>query len=642
WTFWGSLDAGFVDFDDDLYVTAAPWTDVGLTVDGVIAAFDRFYASNWHPLTVLSHQLDVELFGLDARWHHLVNVLWHLANALLLFGLLRSMTGATWRSLLVAALFAVHPLRVESVTWVAERKDVLSTCLALLTVIAYRRWIDRRKPADYALVAVLFASALMAKAMVVTLPCALLLLDLWPLRRLDPSDPRSWIRPVVEKVPLLAMASAVSWATVGAQGTAMTASGDVSFGHRLANAATATVGYVEHTLWPSGLAVFYPYPSSIPTSQWVISAVVLAGLTVIAAMAWRRAPWWTTGWLWFLGTLVPVIGLLRVGEQAMADRYTYWPSIGLTWAIVWSLDAWLDGRFGAQGRRAGAAVGLIVVGLLSSATRAQVEHWRDSETLWRRALAVTTDNELAHTNLAEVLRTAGRPAEAIEHYRAAMAIRPDLALVHAGLAHALRATGDVDGAIESIRSAVSIDRDDLRFRHLLAAALAERGQHDEAATAYRELLDRQPDAVVAYLGLGDLAVRQGDWATAIVHYRAAVDGAPDRPDLRGRLALLLERQGRLDEAVAELERVLVDQPEAIEARRRLGSIHRRRGDLIAARDHLGTAFAAEPTPGAALVLAAVLVELGDVETAENVLSVAIERFPSADELVRAHAALSDR
>lgn len=550
-SFLPALGNGFVNYDDTLYVTHSPWRTEGLSGQGFVAAFRDVYASNWHPLTVLSHQLDVELFGLEPRGHHLVSVLFHTASVVLLFALLRALTGATWRSALAAALFAVHPLRVESVVWVAERKDVLSVFFGLLTLLAYVRYARRPGAARYALVAGCFALSLMAKAMLVTLPCVLLLLDLWPLRRLATAAEDRWrsaLRLLAEKLPLLALAAAVSLATLLAQRDAMAPSAVAPLALRLANAATSYLGYLGKTFWPRGLAPFYPYPETIAAPTLALAVIVLLGLTAGALLAWRRAPALAVGWLWFLGTLVPVIGLLKFGNQALADRYSYFPSIGLAIAGVWGLHE-------LMGRRSPRFLGvsaLLVILVLAALTRLQIAHWQNSETLFRHTLAVTGPSALAHLNLAEALRAQGRLGEAEAHYRAALALSPGDGYAHAGLGEALRARGDLEAALKHFRAAVTLDPRDVRKRQSLAIVLADLGRDREAIEVLSAALALDPANPELHWGLGDLLARQGEIAAAIEHLRAALKANPRLEPVRRALVQLLLREGRREEAAAVL------------------------------------------------------------------------------------------
>ncbi|MFL6233870.1 MAG: glycosyltransferase family 39 protein [Thermoanaerobaculia bacterium] len=402
----------------------------GITRAGLAWAMTAKVASNWHPLTMLSHMLDSQLFGLDPAGHHATSLLLHLGNVLLLFEVLRRMTGAAGRSAAVAALFAVHPAHVESVAWVAERKDVLSALFWILAMGAWARYARQPSIGRYLLVALLMTLGLTAKPMVVTLPFALLLLDVWPLDRLA----LGWRRLLIEKLPLLALSAASSLITLQYQKTSLAPLDVVPWSLRAANALVSYVAYLGKLFLPRHLAVFYPIPLEIPAWKIAGAALLLIALTAFSVWRARREPWLLTGWLWFLGTLVPVIGLVQVGRQAMADRYTYLPSIGLFLAVVWSVAG-----LGRKHRALLAAAATIVILALAAITRIQISYWSDSATLYRHALAVTGDNYLAHIGLGKALMAEKDWNGAAEQFRAALALYPHLIEARAGLEAVRRA-----------------------------------------------------------------------------------------------------------------------------------------------------------------------------------------------------------
>jgi len=552
WAFLPALENGFVNFDDGLYVTDSAWLHEGLTWRSARWAFEHFYASNWHPLTVLSHMLDRELFGLDPRGHHLTSIVLHAVNCALLFAVLAAATGAPWRSAFAALLFALHPLRVESVAWVSERKDVLSAFFALLALAAYVRWTRRRSSRSYLAIVGCFALSLMSKAMAITLPLALLLLDVWPLRRVDPlARPIAWRRWAAlgrEKVPLLVLSLAVGLLTILAQGDAMSVSAPVPLSLRVANAIDAYASYLRMTLVPAGLSVFYPFPAAI--SPWRV-AVSLSGLilaTAAALAALRRAPYLAVGWFWFLGLLVPVLGLVKVGDQAMADRYTYLPSIGLAIAASWGWEALTGSRL----RRVSVALAAAALALLALLTAQQTRVWRDSVTLFAHALRVTTGNHIAHINLAQALAARGDRTEAIEHYRRAVAIREDSAVALGGLAQLLLAEGDAAASERHLLRALEVAPCDHRLHIALAAAREATGRLAEARASLAVALSCEPLAVPAHWGLSRLFAREGELDRAIAHARAGLAIEPNRTELRLFLVELLVRAGRGEEARIEL------------------------------------------------------------------------------------------
>ena len=432
---------GFVNLDDGLYVTGNPWVRKGFTREGLAWVWTANVANNWHPLTVLTHMLDCQLFGLNAAGHHGTSLLLHTANVLLLFAVLRRMTGALGRSAAVAALFAVHPLHVESVAWVAERKDVLSAFFWILAMGAYGRYARQPSSGRYLLVALMMALGLMAKPMVVTLPLVLLLLDVWPLGRLsfEPGWGRRLARLVLEKLPLLGLSVISSLVTLKYQTTSLVSLEILPWRLRFANAAVSYVTYLGKTLLPRKLAAFYPIQFEIDAWKAVAAVFLIAAITALALWKARRAPYLLVGWLWFLGTLVPVIGLVQVGRQAMADRYTYIPSIGLFLAVSWGVAELARSR---SQRTVLATASVLILLLLAAATLALVRTWADSVTLYRHALAVTQNNWVAHIGLAKALVSRQDWAGAAEHYRAALALRPGLREARIGLDQASRRIPD--------------------------------------------------------------------------------------------------------------------------------------------------------------------------------------------------------
>ena len=486
--FGGALDCGFVRFDDDVYVFENPQVVRGATVEGVRWAFATGHAANWHPLTWMSHMADVEFYGLKPAGHHFTSLLLHAANAILLFWVLRGMTGRAGLSWMAAALWAVHPLRAESAVWIAERKDVLAMFFGLLAVGMYGRraagiaGVDAsgyRTP-GIALVAVIFALSLMAKPTWVTLPFLLLLLDVWPLRRW----PEKGIRALaLEKWPLFALAAASCAVTVAVQqaGGAVRTFEGYPFPVRLANAAVAYVEYVRALVWPVDLSFFRPHPvAGIPGWRVWGAVALLAAATGAAWRARQRQPWWLVGWLWFLGALVPMIGLVQVGGAAWADRYSYLPHVGLVVAATWGLGG--STRISASGRNKTKAIAAGVAGLLVLAlvalSRGQTATWRDSETLFAHALAIREDNALAHGNLGAWLATQGRAEEARRHLERSLEIQPRRNEAHFNLGNLLLEQGDPTGAIRSYRAMVADNPRHAQALNNLAYLLAT----DPAAT----------------------------------------------------------------------------------------------------------------------------------------------------------------
>ncbi len=556
--YWPVRNFEFVNYDDLYYVYENPQVQRGLTRQGLAWAFTAAHSDNWHPLTWLSHMLDCQLFGLDAGAHHLVNVVFHIANTLLLFGVLRRMTAAPWRSGFVAALFALHSLHVESVAWVAERKDVLSAFFWMLTMWAYVRYVETlnvqrsslptpRSPlhAFYGLALLFFALGLMAKPMVMTLPFALLLLDYWPLGRTPWAKPATGEnlkippgRLLKEKLPFLALTVVSCGVTYWAQriGGAIESLARLPVGDRIANAAVSYLRYLGKVFWPGGLAVFYP------CQKWPVEIVAGAVAVLIALSVWairsaRREPHFVTGWFWYLGTLVPVIGLVQVGEQSMADRYTYLPSIGLFMMAAWCVPSSAIGQ--RAGRMIAAATMALLLGACAVLSRSQVRHWRNSVTLFRHALAVTKDNYVAHLNLGVALAQAGRVEEAVEHLEDALRIKPGYADVHFNLGLALVLLGKIPEAMSHWEQALRIRPGFAKAHYNLGLVLWQAGKTQGAIGHFKQALRIQPDYAEAHVNLGLALEQTGNPREAIGHYEQALRIKPDTPEVQNNLAWLL-------------------------------------------------------------------------------------------------------
>jgi tetratricopeptide (TPR) repeat protein len=546
------LECDFVNLDDPKYVTANAHVRAGLSAGSVRWALVSTDASLWHPVTWLSHMMDVELYGLNPAGHHFTNLILHLANVVLLFLVLDRVTGAVWPSAMVAGLFGLHPLRVESVAWVAERKDLLSVFFALLTVWAYARYVERPGVARFVVVGLCLALALMSKPMLVTLPFVLLLLDYWPLRRLGLPPERDGAARraaalLAEKAPLLALSAAASAIAVLAVG------GHVTVGHlepfpagtRVANALVSYAKYLGTTLWPSGLAAFYPYPSAFATVEVLGATVALCGASALALATARSRPYLVVGWFWFLGTLVPVVGLVQAGSQAMADRFTYFPHIGFLVALAWGL--YETARRRRSLARPLAACTVLVLGALGFCTYRQVQHWRDSKTLFTRALEVTTGNWLAYNNLGDALVKEGRLAEAAACFEESLRLlhaNPD---AHYNLGVVRAGQGRVAEAAVHYRAALHFDPTSANAHNNLGLVLLAEGRAEEAARELAETLRLRADAVAHFnLGLALTTLRQVDRAAQ--HFEAAVALMPRFAEAHYHLARSLAHQGRHDDA----------------------------------------------------------------------------------------------
>ena len=568
-------------WDDPLYITGNGHVLDGLTWRNVKWAFTAGYASNWHPLTWLSHMTDVQLFGFSPSAYHLTNIIFHIADALLLFLLLRRLTGALYRSAFAAALFAIHPLHVESVAWIAERKDLLSTLFLLLTVWAYADYVRRSTLRRYAMVALFLALGLMAKPMLVTLPVLLLFLDYWPLRRAIKSENTmetsaepgmSLKQLVVEKLPLLGIAAISSVATVIAQreGGSLGAVSSFPLGLRIANAVTSYLAYIEKTFWPAGLAAFYPYPRSISPFLVAGAIVVLGGVTLFAVRNRSRHPYLLVGWLWYLTSLLPVIGIVQVGSQSMADRYTYVPLIGIFMLIAWIVPDFVEdlpiAKFGLP-----VAAALVIVSC-SVAARAQVEVWRNDIALWQHTLAVTHDNFNAHNNLGVALGGQGKLEDADAHYREALRIAPDFAEAHYNLAGIRFQQGRPADALVEYREALH-DRPDYAEAHAwLAVTLNNTGKTDEALTHFREALRLDPSLPEAHNGLGVALLGQRKREEAIAEFSSAVHLKPDYAEAHNNLGFAFAQQDKLGQAAAQFQEALRIKPDYADAKANLAAI----------------------------------------------------------------------
>ena len=509
----------FVNYDDPRYVYENTKITGGLSISGTAWAFTHIHSMNWHPLTTISHMLDCQLYGVKAGGHHFTNVLLHSIAAMLLFIALLEMTGAFWRSAFVAAVFAIHPLRVESVAWIAERKDVLSGVFFMLTLLAYVYYVRSPRMGRYLVVVFVFACGLMSKPMLVTLPLLLLLLDYWPLNRMK----EQVLKRVLEKIPLIVLSVISSIATLVAQKGAVGYTEELPILERINNAVVSYLLYIWQMLWPVNLAVFYPHPENrLPLWEIIVSLLLLISITVVVIALRPQRPYLITGWLWYLGMLVPVIGLVQVGWQGRADRYTYLPQIGLYIAITWAMvDVTTVWR---RHRSIFSAAAILIIGVLSWTAWLQTRYWRDSETLFNHALAVTASNDVAENNLGIVYLRQGKLDEAISLLQAAVDLRPDNSPAHENL----------------------------------AKALLQKGRVADALVHYRKLLELQPDNMEVHNIVGTVLVQQG-------RVQEGVERLPgDRNanlDVHNIVGTVLIQQGRIKEGVEEWEKVLAIQPD---------------------------------------------------------------------------------
>jgi Flp pilus assembly protein TadD len=610
----------FVNFDDDVYVYDNPMVTAGVTLKGLAWAFlHPSHVDYWRPLSFLSHLLDCQFYGLWAGGHHLTNVLLHMVVVVVLFLVLQAMTGGMWRSALVAAVFAIHPLRVESVAWVTERKDVLGGLFFVLTLAAYVRYARRPAPGRYGAVAVLFAAGLMCKPTLVPLPLVLLLLDYWPLGRTGLGEL------VLEKLPLLALAAASCFLTVWTGENALQPVKNTPLSVRTGNALVSVLTYVGQLFWPAGLAPWYPNPEGGP-AVWAVGLAVVALLAVSAAVlaVRRRQPWLLTGWFWYLAMLTPTLSM----SQARMDRFTYLSQIGvcvaLTWAAAERTARWRGGR-----RAARWAVAAGAVTALSIVAHAQCAHWRDSESLWTHTVACTSRNPLAHTDLGLALASRGEFAEAIEHYRTALEIQPDSIQAHNDLGLALAGCGKFDEAIDHFRTALEINPDYMDTHYNLGTALAGCGKFDEAIDHFRTALEINPDYMDTHYNLGLALASRGEFAEAIDHYRKVLEFQPDFAEAHNNLGLALAGCGKFDEAIDQYRTALKIEPDYVLAHTNLGVMLASRGQADEAIDHFRMALEIKPDYVKAHVI------LGDVLADGGRFAEALEHYQKALGLVSA-------
>jgi Tfp pilus assembly protein PilF len=546
----------FVSYDDRAYVTENPRVRAGLTRSSVIWAFTATSASNWHPLTWLSHMTDCSLFGLNPSGHHLTSLLFHIANTLLLFGILKRMTGKVWPSVFVAAVFALHPLRVESVAWVAERKDVLSSFFALLAIAAYLRYAEKPGVGRYLLTLLVLCLGLMAKPMLVTLPFVFLLLDYWPMNRFQWARPEmdqdsspssvagnyhatSVARLIAEKIPFFLVIAVSCLVTFRVQQRAWSEASleNLPVNARIINALTSYLGYIIKMFCPTRLAVLYPYPKDLRVDAALLLPVGIAILMIRYA---RHRPWLTFGLLWFLGTLVPAIGLVQVGMQAMADRYTYLPSIGISIIVVWGaaelLANWRYRRIGL-GIIAGALLSVLLI-----CTRVQIRYWQNSVTLYKHALAVTKDNLIVHNNLADVLLKDNRPDEAILHLEESLRINPKFHLVHYNLGRAFLSQERLDEAAASFKKALELQPDHPYGNYNMGVVMTRLGNHEDAIRYFKTALRLKHDWPDAYSNLGLAYLMTGRYDLAIQNCNEALRLIPDFPAALDTLNAALQKQ----------------------------------------------------------------------------------------------------
>ena len=575
--YWPAMRCGFINLDDPDCVTENHHIQGGLTWEGVKWAFsDTEQHAYWAPLTWLSHEVACQFFGLNPWGHHLINVLLHAANTALVFLVFRRLTGATWRSLMLAALFGWHPLRVESVAWVTERADVLSTLFWMLALLAYASYAQKSEvrgqksgtnlpnPKSFLLVPFywlslfFFALGLMSKAMLVTMPFVLLLLDWWPLERLRSGS--VW-RLVREKIPFFALASVMSVVTFMAQkqGGAVRSVEYLPLGARVGNALISYCRYLGKMFWPTDLAVFYPHPWYWPLGKVLLAGMILSSISVLLFVKRSRYPYSLMGWLWFVGTLVPVIGLVQVGGQAMADRFTYVPSLGVLILSVWGAYELVRGWHYR-------AIAFLVAGSMAIAfclalTRQQLGYWKDSEILFRHTVEVTKNNYIAYNNIGDALLNKGQTDEAMRQFQEAIRINPDDAEAHYNLGVALFKKNQPGEAVSQFQEAIRIKPNYAQARNNLGTALVSQGQTDNAVSQFQEALRLNPDYAEAHYNLGVALFNQGQAGNAVSQFQEAIRLKPDYAEAHYNLGVVLLKQGQTDGAISQFQEAIRLKPD---------------------------------------------------------------------------------
>jgi Tfp pilus assembly protein PilF len=633
--YWPVQNFQFNNYDDAQYLTQNTRVQNGLTVEAIGWAFATGYAGNWHPLTWLSHLLDVQVFGFNAGGHHFTNLLFHVANTLLLFLLLCQWTGSIWRSAFVAALFAWHPMHVESVAWVAERKDVLSTCFWLLTLHAYGKYAEASRASDlpeppkrwaarrfYLLTLLLFAVGLLCKPMLVSLPLILLLVDYWPLRRIQlPFSGKNALPLLLEKIPffLLAAASCIITFLVQKKEGAVQPLENLALADRSANAIVSYARYLGKLFWPTDLAVLYPFSRHLPPTEVLSAALLLLGVFGVVARLAKTHPPLIVGWLWFVITLVPVIGLVQVGDQALADRYTYIPSIGLFLLLAWEIPR----LFTANGPKSSIILKLSAALILSAcllATRHQLRYWQNSIALFTRAIQVAKDNAVAECNLGLAFAARGQTDEAILHERRAIQINPDYVAAQDNLGILLEEQGKWEEATVPLMAALKTDPQYDEAYYNLGLISLHQSRLDEAIARFRIAITLNPQYDKAVANLGIALAQQGRPDEAIAQYRRALELAPNNPYAHNALGRALETRNQLDEAAAHYSAAIAFKPDFAAAHENLGVVLALLGRFPEAEDQFAQALQLQPAS------ASIHFNLGNALLRQNKLQAAATQY----------------
>ncbi len=607
--FWPATRYGFIGLDDPEYVSENPHVQSGLSWAGVKWAFcNTKQAAFWGPLMWLSHQLAWQLFGPDPWGHHLINILLHAANTALVFLVFRRMSGATWRSLVVAAIFGLHPLRVESVVWITERKDVLSTLFFLLTLWFYARYAQSKttlnpqhSTPNYALALFSFVLSLMSKPMLVTVPFVLLLLDYWPLKRFTIYDLRFTIWFLLrEKLPFFGLAAAASAVilTVLKHGGAIAAAQTLPLSARAENALISYCRYLGKIFWPLDLAIYYPHPANLATAEVLLAGGLLLGITALCVVAWRRYPFMLMGWFWFVGILVPVIGLVQVGAVAMADRFTYVSSLGVLIIVVWGVFE-LSCRWQHQ-RLVLLVASLMAVVLCIKLTQRQLGYWKDDEILFRHTLAITGANPLAHKAIGDAFFRKGQFDEAIKEYQEALRLDPQYADAGYSLGSAFLRKGQIDVAVSQFQEVIRLDPNNADAYNSLGSACLKQGRIDEAISQFQEAVRLQPDDADAHYNLGNALRRKGRIDEAITQYQEVTRLKPDDAEAHNNLGTAFGMQGQIDKAIDQFQETIRLQPDYAFAHYNLGNALRMIGQTNAAISQFQEAIRLKPDDAYAL------------------------------------------
>lgn len=581
----------FINYDDQVYVQGNIHVITGLKFENIKWAFTSVYAGNWHPLTWISHMVDVDLFGLNPGMHHLTNVIFHILNSILLFIVLNMMTRALWRSAVVAVFFALHPLHVESVAWIAERKDVLSTFFWILTMLAYYRYVISRKISNYFLMIMFFVLGLMSKPMLVTLPFVLLLMDFWPLNRRELNfmtnetitaslwsevNSRGIISLILEKTPLMIIALASCGVTFYAQSgaEAVTSLDQMSFAVRISNAINSYVIYLWKMVWPLDLAVFYPYPGQINLLMVLIHLLLIILITMVVIKYMRKFPYLATGWFWYLVTLVPVIGIVHVGSQSMADRYTYIPLIGIFIMISWGISRLFD-RWHLK-KIVFATITAIVIPILILCSWIQVSYWKNSFSLFEHALNVTENNYVPHRNLALAYMNQGDYDNALLHCTEALELLPDYAEAYNNMGTILIKRGEISKAISIFNKAIQINQNDLYAYKYLGQIFINQGNNSEAIKILSKAIEIEPRDFSLYINMGVALTNLNRLNEAIYQYNKAIHIKPDSLEAHYNLAITLLSLGKKDEAIHQFNLVLGIDPGNTQAKNILSMISQKK------------------------------------------------------------------